>query len=276
VPLIGLVTCAELPAGEEAPLLDAALQAHGIEPVWAVWDDPAVDWSRFELVVVRSAWDYAERSPEFLRWAEARPRIENTLPVLRFGVDKERYLAALAAAGVPVVPTVFVRPGGVFRPPIEPFVVKPAISAGGRRSARFEPEDDAARALVSEINAAGQTAMIQPLLSGVAESSLVYLGGAYSHSLSRRAELPSRRAQDVLYLEEELGPYEATSEERRIAAAALELAPEPLLYARVDLLGGLVLELELVEPSLYLSHGDGSAGRLAAAVVSRLEARLSA
>ncbi len=224
---------------------------------------------------MRSAWDYAERWPEFLRWAEARPRIENRLPVLRFGVDKERYLATLAAAGVPVVPTAFVRPGEPFRTPGEPFVVKPAISAGGRRSARFEPGDETANALVSEINAAGQTAMIQPLLSGVKESSLVYLDGVYSHSLSRRAELPRRRAQDVLYLEEELGAYEATREERRIADAALELAPAPVLYARVDLLGGLVLELELVEPSLYLSYGHGAADRLAAAVCARLEARLS-
>jgi glutathione synthase/RimK-type ligase-like ATP-grasp enzyme len=267
---VALVTCAELPEGEEAPLLDGALRAHGLEPVWAVWDDPVVDWDRFELVVVRSAWDYAERWAEFLRWAEARPRIENPLSVLRFGVDKERYLATLAAAGVPVVPTTFVRPGDPFTPPDESFVVKPAISAGGRRSARFEPGNEAAQALVSEIGSAGETAMIQPLLSGVAESSLVYLDGEYSHSLSRRAELPQALARDVLYLEEELASYESTQAERRVAEAALRLAPEPPLYARVDLLGGLVLELELVEPSLYLVYGEGSADMLAAAVATRL------
>jgi glutathione synthase/RimK-type ligase-like ATP-grasp enzyme len=222
-------------------------------------------------VVVRSAWDYAEKWSEFLHWAEARPRIENPLPVLRYGVDKERYLTALAAGGVPVVPTAFVRPGEWFPPPGEPFVVKPAISAGGRRSARFEPGDEGAQTLVSEIHGAGQPAMIQPLLSGVAESSLVYLDGVYSHSLSRRAELPARRAQDVLYLEEELGPYEATRKERRIAEAALELAPAPVLYARVDLLGGLVLELELVEPSLYLSFRSSAADTFAAAIATRLD-----
>src|SRR5713101_2279589 len=144
---------------------------------------------------------------------------------------------------MPVVPTAFVRPGERFRPPGEPFVVKPTISAGGRRSARFEPGDEAAAALVAEIHGSAQTAMIQPLLSGVAESSLVYLDGVYSHSLSRRAELPPGRARNVLYLEEELRPYRSTPEERRIAEAALEAAPAPPLYARVDLLGGLVLEL---------------------------------
>jgi glutathione synthase/RimK-type ligase-like ATP-grasp enzyme len=239
-----------------------------------VWDDPVVDWDRFELVVVRSAWDYAERWDEFLRWAEARARIENPLSVLRFGVDKERYLASLAAAGVPVVPTTFVRPGDRFRPPGGPFVVKPAISAGGRRSARYEPGDAAVQALLAEIGSTGDTAMIQPFLSGAAESSLVYLDGEYSHSLSRRAELPEAQARAVLYLEEELAPYESTPAERRVAEAALRLAPEPPLYARVDLLGGLVLELELVEPSLYLAYGEGSADRLAAAVRRRLEATL--
>src|SRR4029077_19094396 len=100
--LIGLATCAELPEGEEAPLLDGALRSRGLEPVWAVWDDPSLDWSRFELVVVRSAWAYAERGAGFLRWAEAVPRIENPLTVLRFGVDKECYLTTLEGAGVPV------------------------------------------------------------------------------------------------------------------------------------------------------------------------------
>jgi glutathione synthase/RimK-type ligase-like ATP-grasp enzyme len=240
-----------------------------------VWDDTAVDWSRFELVVVRSAWDYAERWAEFLRWAEVVPRIENPLPVLRFGVDKECYLSALAGAGVPVVPTAFVHPGEPFAAPEEPFVVKPAISAGGRRSARFAP-GDAAGELFAEITGAGETAMVQPLLSGVPESSLVYVDGAYSHSLSRRAALPAGRAEEVLYLEEELGPHDATAAERQVAEAALALVPGPTLYARVDLLGGLVLELEVVEPSLYLAHGEGAADRLAGAVARRLEATLPA
>jgi glutathione synthase/RimK-type ligase-like ATP-grasp enzyme len=240
-----------------------------------VWDDPSVDWGRFDLVIVRSAWDYAERWAEFLHWAGTVPRIENPLPVLRFGVDKECYLSALAGAGVPVVPTAFVHPGEPFVEPEEPFVVKPAISAGGRRSARFAPGDEAGE-LVGEITGAGETAMVQPLLSGVLESSLVYVDGAYSHSLSRRADLPAGRAEEVLYLDEELGLYDATAGEQQVAEAALVLVPGPTLYARVDLLGGLVLELEVVEPSLYLGYGKGAANRLAAAVAARLEARLQA
>jgi glutathione synthase/RimK-type ligase-like ATP-grasp enzyme len=248
--------------------LDPALRAAGAEPVWAVWDDPAVDWTRFDLVVVRSAWDYAERWREFLSWAEGLARVENPVPVLRFGVDKERYLTALA--GVPTVPTEFVHPGESFSPPGAAFVVKPAISAGGRRSARFEAGDGSAAELVAEIAGAGDTVMIQPLIEGAAESSLVFLDGEYSHALSRRAALPLGRPEAVLYLEEELAPYEATPEERRVAAAALATVPAPTLYARVDLLGARVLELEIVEPSLYLSFSAAAADTLAAAIVKRL------
>jgi glutathione synthase/RimK-type ligase-like ATP-grasp enzyme len=233
-----------------------------------------VDWRSFDLVVVRSAWDYAERWREFLRWAEAVPRLENPFPALHFGVDKERYLTVLGGRGVPVVATAFEHRGRTFQPWPAPFVVKPAISAGGRRSARFEAGDAAAAALVAEIVDAGETAMVQPLIEGADEISLVFVDGRYSHSLRRRAALPSGRVEQVLYLDEELGPYEATAEDRRVAEAALALVPSSTLYARVDLLDSLVLELELVEPSLYLGFGQGAAERLAEAVRRRLEARL--
>src|SRR5262249_8208461 len=149
-------------------------------------------------------------------------------------------------AGVPVVPTQFVHHGEPFAAPREPFVVKPAISAGGRRSASFEPGlgTAEAQALVAEINGAGDAAMGQPLLPAVTASSHVSLDGRYSHSLRRRAALPAGRTEDVLYLNEELGPHVATVDERRVADAALALVPGSTLYARVDLLDGRVLELE--------------------------------
>jgi glutathione synthase/RimK-type ligase-like ATP-grasp enzyme len=253
-------------------LLDPALRARGLEPEWAVWDDPRVEWDRFALVVVRSAWDYAERWSEFLRWAErVGDAVENPLRALRFGVDKERYLTILRDRGVPIVRTSFQRPEDEpFEPWPEPFVVKPAISAGGRRSARFEGADPSAAALVSEIVETGETAMVQPFVADADEVSLVYVDGAFSHSLRRRAALPLGRPAEVLYLEEELGSYQATAAERKVAEAALALVPAPTLYARVDLLGGRLLELEVVEPSLYLSYNPSAADRVGAAIAARL------
>ena len=268
---VALATCAELPEGDEDfPALIAAMAEAGIEAEPAVWD-AQVDWALFDLVVLRSTWDYAERRDAFLAWAESLPQVLNSLPVLEWNTDKERYLTDLAAAGVPIVPTEFVPPGQEPEPPQEPFVVKPAISAGGRSSARFDPRDaDAARRLVARIHAEGRTAMVQPDLGDIEETDLVYLDGAYSHALHRRVPLPAAGDRDVFYLDEQLRPAEASDAERAVAERALAAAPGDLLYGRVDLVDRTVLELELAEPSLYLAFGSEAAARLAAAVSQRV------
>jgi hypothetical protein len=110
--------------------------------------------------------------------------------------------------------------------------------------------------------------MVQPFLGDAEEKALVYIDGRYSHSLRRRVPLPAAGARSVFYLDEELAPARASAGERGTAEAALACVPGDALYARIDLLGGAVLELELTEPSLYFSFGDGSAERLAAAISS--------
>ena len=267
---VALATAAEIPDGDEDfPALIAALAAEGVAAEPAVWDGQ-VDWSRFGLVVLRSTWDYAERRDAFLSWARSLRRVLNPVPVLEWNTDKQRYLIDLAAAGVPVVPTEFVAPGEPFGLPDEPFVVKPAISAGGRSSARFEAGDTAAARLVARIHGEGRVAMVQPYLGDVTETDLVYIDGTYSHALSRRVPLPAASGQDVFYLAEELGPAEPSVRDRAVAEQALACAPEELLYGRVDLVDGAVLELEIAEPSLYLGFGQGAAAAFAAAIATRL------
>jgi glutathione synthase/RimK-type ligase-like ATP-grasp enzyme len=264
-----------LPHGDEdaQPLIDA-LAACGVRAENAVWDDRSADWSRFDLVVVRSAWDYAERRDAFLAWARSLSRVLNPVGVLEWSTDKQRYLTDLERAGVPVVPTAFVGPGDSFEPPGEPFVVKPSVSAGGRSSARFSAGDvGAARALVERIHSQGRVAMVQPFLGDIEETALVYVGGEYSHALRRRVPLPAA-AEDVFYLEEELTAAQADARERAVTDAAVAAAPDDLLYARVDVAEGMVIELELAEPSLYLAFGEGSAERFAAAISRRLDAAL--
>jgi glutathione synthase/RimK-type ligase-like ATP-grasp enzyme len=272
------VTCAELGGldADDAPLVPL-LAARGVDAAAVVWDDAAVDWDRFDLVVLRSTWDYAERRDEFLAWAALLPRVLNPLPVLEWNTDKQRYLSALAADGIPIVPTLFAEPGDPVELPPAPLVVKPAISAGGRSSGCFDAgEEDAARELVHRIHAEGRTAMLQPYLAdGHGEIALAYSGGRYSHSLARSAPLPRGLTEAVLYLEETLGPREASDAERAVADAAVACAPggDDLLYGRVDLLHDehgepLVLELELAEPSLYLSFGAGAAERFADSIAA--------
>jgi glutathione synthase/RimK-type ligase-like ATP-grasp enzyme len=207
----------------------------------------------------------------FLDWARSVPRVLNPVPLLEWNTDKQRYLTDLAAAGVPVVSTAFVEPGQELEQPEGPFVVKPSISAGGRRSARFQPgELDAARSLAARIHADGGTAMVQPHLGDVDELGLVYVDGRFSHAVRRRVQLPASGDREVLYLDEDLAPFEAAEPDRRIAEAALVCAGTDLLYGRVDLMGGVVLELEVTEPSLYLAYDAGAATRFAQAIARRL------
>lgn len=273
---VALVTCAAIAADdddEDAPALTAALAARGVEAVPAIWDDPAVDWDAFEVAVVRSTWDYTARHEEFLAWADSVPRLRNDAGVLRWNTDKH-YLRDLSDAGVPVVPTEFVEPGDAVRVPSEgEYVVKPAVSAGGRDTARYgSGQAGAARAHMAALLAAGRTVMVQPYLGRVAdegETTLIYLGGDFSHG-ARKAELLTGPDAEVsaLYRPESMSPRTARPEELAVAEQALVAAPAGLLYARVDLLPGpdgspVVLELELTEPSLFLSYAPGAADRFA-------------
>jgi hypothetical protein len=130
--------------------------------------------------------------------------------------------------------------------------------------------------------------MVQPYLDRVdelGETALVYIGGAYSHSVRKGALLDVHRSpgQD-LYLDEAIAPRAPSPAERAVAEAALASAPfDPafLLYARVDLVPAadrtpLVLEIELAEPSLFLSFRAGAAGRLAHAIERSLHVRRTA
>lgn len=281
-PRVAIATCAELPKGEEdGPLLQTALRTAGIESETVVWDDPAADWSGYDLVVIRSTWDYTDKLEAFLAWARSVPRLLNPAAVVRWNTEKT-YLADLAAAGVPTIPTAVVRPGDPLEPPAGEFVVKPAVSAGSRDTTRFPPGREAeAREEVARLHRAGRTVVVQPYVASVdarGETAVLFIGGALSHSVTKGPMLtPDRRWVDELYFAEDIGPRTATAAERALAERALAAVPggpEQLLYARVDLVDGddgpLVLELELTEPSLFLAHAPGAAGRLAAAIAAAL------
>ncbi|WP_034521371.1 ATP-grasp domain-containing protein [Actinomadura rifamycini] len=279
---VALATCSFLPDGnDDVRALAAALDGLGVRAEPAVWDADT-DWSRYDLVVVRTTWDYTHRADEFLAWADGLPRILNPASVLRWNTDK-RYLRDLADAGVPVVPTRW-DPDDV--PSDWPeYVVKPAVSAGSRDTARWSTaEAGAARAHLRGLRDAGRTVMVQPYLSGIdtaGEKALVFLDGEYSHA-ARKAPIlaPGAGVQGLVVPGDGRGAVTgavATAAELDVARRALAAVPgaPDLLYARVDLVPGpdgapVVLELELAEPNLFLAHGDDAVGVLAKAMLARL------
>jgi glutathione synthase/RimK-type ligase-like ATP-grasp enzyme len=284
VPRIALATCRELPAGDEdSGVLLAACAAAGLDAEWRVWDDPAVDWGSYDLVVIRSTWDYVPRRDDFTGWAAAVPRLANPADVIAWSTDKA-YLRELAAAGLPVVPTEWLVPGQTPAGLDGDVVVKPTISAGARDTARYVAgEGDRARAHAAKLLDAGRPVMVQPYLSAIdeaGETAVVHVGGTYSHGLHKGAILrPGDAAEiDELYRPERITAREPSAAERELAERALAAVPggpDRLLYARVDLIPGpdgdpVVAEVELAEPSLFLTVVPAGADRLAAAIRAAL------
>ncbi|MES9540255.1 MULTISPECIES: hypothetical protein [unclassified Actinomadura] len=279
---IALATCSLLPDGsDDVQDLIPALAAEGADAEPVVWDAD-VDWSRYDLVVIRSTWDYTERRDAFAAWAESLPRVLNSAAIVRWNTDK-RYLRDIAAAGVPVVPTLW-DPDDI--PSDWPeYVIKPAVSIGAGDTARWGAgEEDAARAHLRSLREAGRTAMVQPYLSAVdtvGETALVFCDGEYSHA-GRKAQILTAGAGVQGWVRDDptrgqVTPSTATEAELEVAARALAAVPggEDLLYARVDLIPGpdgtpMLIELELTEPALYLRDAPGSAERFAKAIASRL------
>ncbi len=282
---IAIATCADLPhLDDDGPALQAALEATGVHSTPAVWDDATVDWAAFDLVVLRSTWDYPSRHEEFLEWVDRVGQLSpvlNAPEVVRWNTDK-RYLRDLAAAGVPVVETWWPAAPEAL-PALDDYVVKPAVSAGCRDTRRFtRDEREAATQMVASLQATGRTVMVQPYLEaidGYGETALLYIGGRYSHAIRKGAMLePGRPLEQELFRHEDITGRVATDAEREVAEQALDAAPNgraSLLYARVDLVPGpeggpVVLELELTEPSLFLGFDAEAPGRLAEAIARRL------
>lgn len=274
-----LVTYANLPdLDPDDRLLVGELERRGATVRGAVWDDPTVDWASAGICVVRSTWDYDTRYDDFLRWIDrvsAVTRLVNPPELLRFSSDKT-YLARLRDRGLPVVPTVFVHPGEprTLRAVLEEtgwrdVVVKPVVGLATSGVRRVRADEKAALAdgeqhLVGLL--ARRAAMVQkyvPTVTTSGERALVFVGGSYSHAARKAAfqHLAVAGGAGESPIEPDADELETA---RRLIATVL---PTPV-YARVDLVRGTdgtpwIMELELVEPSLFLAMRPGAAGLLA-------------
>ena len=283
MPRIALATYAaypDLPPDDQ--IFQRALERRGAQTVPLLWDAPA-DWSGYDVVVVRSCWDYHLRHSEFLAWIDRVERggavLHNAPSILRWNSDK-RYLRDLEQAGIDVVHTRWT--DGAVPPSLasvlaeegwEDVVIKPAISASATdtwrvpagKSAEWE---DRFRAMVRR-----GAVMIQPFVSVVArdgEWSLVFIGAEFSHAMLKHPAPGDFRVQT-----EHGGSQRREVPDPGLVRAAqgvLSYAPDATSYARVDgcVVDGhfRVMELELLEPTLYFTEGPDAADRLADLVLA--------
>ena len=279
---IALVTCIKLPEPDtDEVLLTEALLHAGLYPEVKAWDDDSVEWSRFDLAIVRSTWNYYLARDRFLAWAEAtaaQTRLVNPLPALRWNTHK-RYLKSLESAGIPIVPTQLLVAGTkiqltelVDELGYDRIVVKPAVSAGSYKTERFDRQSLAAgNAHLAEILATSD-AMVQPYMRSVeseGERAIVWIDSTVTHAVRKQPRF-GRDQESVS------AATTVTSEERQFAERALAAVPfnEPLLYARIDVAkddqGVLrLMELETTEPSLFLAQHPPALERFVAAIENR-------
>jgi glutathione synthase/RimK-type ligase-like ATP-grasp enzyme len=291
-PTIALVTAvAARDVDEDLPPLESALRKAGADVTVAEWDRPH-DWRRFDIALLRSTWDYPHRLAEFLEWTEeanGKTNLLNPFPVVKWNSDKH-YLSDLAQKRVPTVLTSFIEPGDraelriaalLNESDCDDFVVKPAVGAGSRDAQRFGREEEAeasrhARRMLNE----NRSVLLQPYLSRVdehGETALIYFDGEFSHAI-RKGPLLKRKEgpKTELFAKEAVTARTPDTAERNVGAKVLQALPfDTPLYARVDLIRDqdgepVVLEVELIEPSLFLPFAAGSAERFAASVVRRV------
>ncbi len=300
MPDVRLVTCLDLPEPDhdEAPLVEA-LTAAGLNVDVAAWDDPTVAWGDTRLTVIRSTWNYHHKRREFHEWATrvaAQTALRNPVSLL-VATSHKSYLAKLERAGIDVVPTRWLTRTAAplagkdlaAMLPWDDVVIKPAVSAGSWGTRRFRLRGDAADAAdgdaltiwesaAAHINdvRATRDVMVQPTLASIlsndpdqGERNLVWIAGEFTHTIRKQA----RFSADDESVSQALTP---ATDELQLAQRALTalLPPEEwqrLLYARVDMardeLGTLrVVEVELIEPSLFLVQHPPALQRMVSAL----------
>jgi glutathione synthase/RimK-type ligase-like ATP-grasp enzyme len=288
-----IATCAQLPELDpDDRLLAQALMDLGATVTTAVWSDPAVDWDAAHVCVVRSTWDYHKRHAAFARWvnaASASTCLLNPADLIHWNSHKF-YLRDLESRGIPIVPTMWLERSApaaldalLDQAGWREAVIKPAYGASADGILRVGPsavERESGQSYLTRL-LEEQDVLVQPYLSTISthhERALVFIGGEYSHAVTKSPFMhaDSDLALRALHPPGASGeiPIQATGEEIAVASRALEAAPAGHVYARVDLVqhaGSIrVMEVELIEPTLYLFARPSAARRLAEAVLARV------
>lgn len=276
---VALVTCRELPREDfDLKILVRAFAARGVAADIVVWEDDTVDWCLYDAAIVRSTWNYLAHLDAFCAWIDrvaTQTRLVNSAAVLRWNLHKS-YLVELARAGLDVVPTVLHRAGdeidwAAHFARFGELVVKPAISAGSFATIRVA-RGDFGSVHSHHLEHAERDLLVQPCLASVVahgETNLVHFGGQFSHAVHKGARWKNEAEQSR-------GLVEPAADERaladRILAHVAGLGLGEIAYARVDLARGadgrpLLMELEVLEPSLFLDRIPSRADLLVSAVV---------
>ncbi|MFC5743086.1 ATP-grasp domain-containing protein [Dyella tabacisoli] len=268
----------------------ASLERHGVHVTACLWNDPAVDWSRFDAVLVRTTWDYFKHYAAFLSWLDQLDRLGvpliNDSQLVRWNSEKG-YLAELAQHGVAIIPTQIVNGDGLLdvlrTMQAQEIVIKPTVSGSAWHTVRGTVGEASFEQAVARLPTDFRY-LLQPFVPEIisdGEWSLMYFAGEFSHAVIKRPAAGDYRVQN-----EYGGTAEAIMPGADILAAANQaLAAVAAIghadhaYVRVDgvVCAGrfLIMELELIEPFLHLAIRPEGAERFAEHIAARLTEKVA-
>lgn len=279
---IAIATCATKPEPDpDEELLLARLREKGAAVRMVAWDAPEADVAPDELCVVRSTWNYFRKLDAFLAWVDRVPRLLNAGPVIHANVRKS-YLRDLEAGGIAIVPTVWAPLGA--RTSVattmkehgwDAVVIKPLVSAGSFATRRFTlPEAGEAQAFLDGADRAMMIQRWMPAVRTSGERSVVWIDGAVSHAVRKSPRFAGEHESvDLVDVADDEAAF-ADHILSPLRARIYDHGDPDLLYARVDVIrdddGRLrLMELELVEPSLFLLQHPPALERFASAILAR-------
>lgn len=282
---VAIITCSEFPHlyADDALLLPA-LATRGIDAHPCIWNDPTVDWSQPVMSVLRSPWDYHHQRTTFLAWAERVSQLHalwNPLPLLSWNTHKS-YLLDLEHKGISIIPTQLLTQGtaanliGLMKEHNwSEVVVKPAVSASAYKTLHVKEETLAQGQQHLEHMLATHDMLVQPFFQTIispGERSLIYINGEITHAVSRKPAIAVK--QDTPILQEVLVIVQ--EDEYHFAKQVLAQLPVSPLYARIDIIRDendklYLMELELVEPGLWLEFAPHAVERFADAIASKVQ-----
>ncbi|MDJ1469373.1 ATP-grasp domain-containing protein [Xanthocytophaga flava] len=244
------------------------LQSKGIDIQYEIWDNPEVDWTVYDVALLRMPWDYHQKFDEFKSWLD---RIEslgikllNNYQIVRWNIDKH-YLQQIADAGYSVIPSVFLEKdwNGEVSSLFDmlnsgQIIVKPCVSGGSRNTIKLQKESAQEDATTIRELLANGAYLAQPFMKEINEGewSFTFFNGSYSHTILKKPKAGDFRVQQFFGgTIERIDPEQAYIDK---AASYLSAFAPKTLYARVDglMVDGkfMLMELELVEPFLYLAY----------------------
>lgn len=278
MPKIALLTCDRFPdLYDTDQKLIPLLNSFGYHVKAEIWDNPAVDWCQYDVLIFRNTWDYYLKIDAFNVWLdfinEAGIRSFNPVSVIQWNKHKF-YLREFQSIGIPVIPSIFVTStedldiAKILPEDWQQVIIKPAVSAGSHLTTLFDAKEAATVSENYRNTANKQDLILQkfiPQIQSAGEISLLYFDKKFSHAVRKTPKAGDFRIQSMFG-----GKYEAylpSDSLLSVAQKIVDFIGDDLLYARVDgiLIDGVfhLMELELIEPDLYLDYVENGSGKFA-------------